>query len=48
MTYGATVGMNYRLKAWKPFGKIRILEGNHFWTIPFSASLPAGSFKLPA
>lgn len=45
MTYGATVGMNYRLKAWKPFGKMRILEGNHFLDNTFLSIAAGGQFQ---
>lgn len=45
MTYGATVGMNYRLKAWKPFGKMRILEGNHFLDNTFIGIAAGGQFQ---
>ena len=45
MTYGATVGMNYRLKAWKPFGKMRILEGNHFLDNTFISIAAGGQFQ---
>lgn len=41
VTYGATVGMNYRIKAWKPFGKIRTLEGDKFLDNTF-VSIAAG------
>lgn len=45
MTYGATVGMNYRLKAWKPFGKIRILEGNRFLDNTFVSVAAGGQLQ---
>ena len=45
MTYGATVGMNYRLKAWKPFGKIHILEGNRFLDNTFVSVAAGGQLQ---
>ena len=45
MTYGATAGMNYRLKAWKPFGKIRILEGNRFLYNTFVSVAAGGQLQ---
>lgn len=45
MTYGAVVGMNYRFKAWKPFGKIPILEGDHFLDNTFVSIAAGGQFQ---
>lgn len=45
MTYGAVVGMNYRFKAWKPFGKIRTLEGDKFMDNTFISIAAGGQFQ---
>ena len=45
MTYGAIVGMNYRFKAWKPFGKIRTLEGDKFTDNTFISFAAGGQIQ---
>lgn len=45
LTYGAVVGMNYRFKAWEPFGKVRLLEGNSFLDNTFISFAAGGQFQ---
>lgn len=46
MTYGAIVGMNYRFKAWKPFGKVPTLEGDEFLDNTFVSIAAGGQVQL--
>lgn len=46
MTYGAIVGMNYRFKAWKPFGKVPTLEGDKFLDNTFVSIAAGGQVQL--
>ena len=45
VTYGATLGINYRFKAWAPFGKVRILEGDSFWDNTFISFAAGGQLQ---
>ncbi len=45
MSYGAVVGMNYRFKAWAPFGKMRTLEGDSFLDNTFVSIAGGGQFQ---
>ena len=45
MTYGAVVGMTYHLKAWKPFGSTRLLEGESMWDNTFIGVAGGGQFQ---
>lgn len=45
MTYGAIVGMNYRFKAWKPFGKMRTLDGDKFLDNTFISFAAGGQIQ---
>lgn len=45
MTYGAVVGMNYRFKAWTPFGKMRTLEGSSFLDNTFISMAAGGQIQ---
>ena len=45
MTYGAVVGMTYHLKAWKPFGSTRLLEGESMWDNTFISVAGGGQFQ---
>lgn len=46
MTYGAIVGMNYRFKAWKPFGKVPTLEGDKFLDNTFASIAAGGQVQI--
>lgn len=35
LTYGAVIGLNYRLKKWTPIGRIRSLQEENFWENTF-------------
>lgn len=35
LTYGAVIGMNYRLKKWDPIGRLRSLREENFWDNTF-------------
>lgn len=45
MTYGAIIGMNYRFKAWSPFGKTRTLEGSSFLDNTFISMAAGGQWQ---
>ena len=45
MTYGAVVGMNYRFKAWAPFGRMKILDGESFLDNTFISVAAGGQFQ---
>ena len=46
MTYGAVVGMTYHLKPWKPFGDIKLLEGDELLDNTFVSIAGGGQFQL--
>ena len=46
MTYGAVVGMTYHLKPWKPFGGIKLLEGDELLDNTFVSIAGGGQFQL--
>lgn len=45
VTYGATLGINYRFKAWTPFGKVRVLEGDSFLDNTFISFAAGGQIQ---
>lgn len=46
MTYGAVVGMTYHLKPWKPFGSIKLLEGDKLLDNTFISVAGGGQFQI--
>ena len=46
MTYGAVVGMTYHLKDWKPFGGIRLLDGDKMLDNTFISVAGGGQFQI--
>lgn len=46
MTYGAVVGVTYHLKAWKPFGGIKMFEEDSMWDNTFISFSGGGQFQL--
>lgn len=46
MTYGAVVGMTYHLKSWKPFGSIKLLDGDKLLDNTFISVAGGGQFQI--
>ncbi len=47
MSYGAIVGMNYRFKAWRPIGKLKMLVGDDFLDNTFISVAAGGQWQSP-
>jgi len=46
VTYGAVLGATYHLKSWKPFGGIRMLEGDEILDNTFISVAGGGQFQV--